>query len=248
MSIWLNLGATKLQYKEQQEKQWQSKLVEYLKKTDDEKDSVVDGYGKEKDAHELAMALTTMSSSSAETPAAATLVPHEYLVLFMVIVWTCVISLISFATSFSANVPQLIVGVIVNLNVIFFYLAPLSTIWQVLRSRNSATIHIWTMIANTLNATFWGIYGLATLDPFMYAPNGMGALFGLLQFFLVLTFPRHHNQQPTTDVKVDGNADVKNEGETASVHTQDQTQQPRQTQSGAPTAGEQIDSPSLNEP
>ena len=35
-----------------------------------------------------------------------------------------------------------------------------------------------------------GIYGLAILDPFVYAPNLLGTFLGIIQVCLVLTMPR----------------------------------------------------------
>ena len=46
------------------------------------------------------------------------------------------------------------------------------------------------MATNTANGAFWTAYGLAVLDPFIYVPNGLGAALGVVQIFLVLTFPR----------------------------------------------------------
>ena len=100
------------------------------------------------------------------------------------------------------------IGILVNLNLVFFYGAPLSTISTVIKTRSSASIHIWTMITNTANGLFWGAYGLAVLDPFIFVPNGVGAGLGVIQIFLCVTFPRtssvsYKNQ---TTKEVDGTA------------------------------------------
>ena len=126
--------------------------------------------------------------TSETTPAPA---PHERLVLFFVVVWVVVISIVTFATALSDATKQLIVGTVVNMNLVFFYGAPLSTIFTVVRQKNSASIHIPTMVTNTLNGTFWFVYGMAILDFFVAVPNGLGTLLGVIQIVLCVTFPRH---------------------------------------------------------
>jgi hypothetical protein len=67
--------------------------------------------------------------TSQSTPAPA---PHEHLVMVMVMVllWTAIMSsIIYFAESFPSNTRELFVGVVVNLNLVFFYGAPLSSIY-----------------------------------------------------------------------------------------------------------------------
>lgn len=41
---------------------------------------------------------------------------------------------------------------------------------------------------STINGTLWVIYGLAVANPFVWAPNGMGAIFGAIQIALCLIF------------------------------------------------------------
>jgi len=117
-------------------------------------------------------------------------VAHEMIVLFMAIVWVAIVSIIGFARSVSMETRALIVGVSVNANLVFFYGAPLSTIFTVLRTKSSDSIHIPTMITNTLNGTFWAAYGIAIFDWFIAVPNSLGAVLGCVQFVLCVLFPR----------------------------------------------------------
>jgi solute carrier family 50 protein (sugar transporter) len=125
-----------------------------------------------------------VTAQKAQAPAA-----HEKIVVGIVLVWVSVLSLVRFA-DFSSNTRELIVGILVNVNLLFFYGAPLSTIFTVLKTRNSASIHIRTMITNTLNGAFWSAYGLAVNDPYVYVPNALGAALGVVQMALVLVVPR----------------------------------------------------------
>ena len=133
--------------------------------------------------------------TSETTPAPA---PHERLVLFFVVVWVVVISIVGFATALSEETKQLIVGTVVNMNLVFFYGAPLSTIFTVVRQKDSASIHIPTMVMNTLNGTFWFVYGMAILDFFVAVPNGLGTLLGVIQIVLCVTFPRHNGHDSSS--------------------------------------------------
>jgi len=83
---------------------------------------------------------------------------------------------------------KFVVGVVVNLDLIFFYAAPLSTIMTVLRTKNSSSIHGWTMVLNTVNAVFWSIYSLAIQDYYILIPNGLGFLFGILQMVMYMIY------------------------------------------------------------
>jgi solute carrier family 50 (sugar transporter) len=233
LSIWLNLGATKLMYQRHHSKQMRTSFASFLEKNtqrqdeqsllstrnfglqqtpknnpEDEKQANIDEAGYE-EAHrekqegqplsfessdngttssptkavETTEKIPTTTSStvtdwanivwdvtSQMTPAPA---PHERMILFIVVVWTVVISIIAFGQALDKATTELIVGTVVNLNLVFFYGSPLSTIFTVLRERNSSSIHIPTMITNTLNGTFWLVYGFAVMDFFIFVPNGL---------------------------------------------------------------------------
>jgi len=115
---------------------------------------------------------------------------HDYWVMGMSLFWLILITIIGFGHSFSPDTKEWIIGVVVNLNLVFFYGAPLSTIWTVLKTQNSASIHIGTMLTNTANGVFWTAYGIAVVDWFVIVPNGLGALLGVIQMVLCVIFPR----------------------------------------------------------
>eukprot|EP01083_Nonionella_stella_P236096 829506_1 len=116
---------------------------------------------------------------------------HENMVMIISIIWVICIAIIGLEPSLEHSTREQIVAYLVNLNLVFFYGGPLSTIYSVLRERNTSSIHILTMITNTLNAIFWTAYGFAIQDYFIAIPNGIGAIFGGIQIFLCITFPRN---------------------------------------------------------
>lgn len=126
--------------------------------------------------------------TSQTTPAPA---PHETLVMVVVTIWLACLCLISFGqSSIDQEMREVIVGSVVNLNLVFFYGAPLSSIYKVLRTKDSSSIHFRTMITNTLNSSFWTAYGFAVQDFFIYVPNGLGSILGAIQLVLLLLYPR----------------------------------------------------------
>ncbi|GBF97258.1 hypothetical protein Rsub_09949 [Raphidocelis subcapitata] len=72
---------------------------------------------------------------------------------------------------------------------LIFYAAPLSSIAEVLSTRSSAALNEPLAFAAIVNGALWAAYGWAVADPFIWAPNFVGAAFGLLQVALCKTFP-----------------------------------------------------------
>ena len=115
-------------------------------------------------------------------------VPHERKVLWVLLVWLAVCSAVAHIQSLTNYQREQIVGYVVNLNLCFFYFAPLTTMVEVCRTRSSASIHRPTTLMTCLNSFFWLAYGLAVTDPFIYVPNGVGLGFGLMQAVLLCLF------------------------------------------------------------
>ncbi|OEU18582.1 hypothetical protein FRACYDRAFT_182833 [Fragilariopsis cylindrus CCMP1102] len=88
-----------------------------------------------------------------------------------------------------------VVGLLVNINLLFFYAAPLQTMSTVVKKKGSNSIHTLTMILNCLNAGFWGIYGLAINDIVIYGPNSIGLLLGIIQAILCCIYPKTSTNQ-----------------------------------------------------
>jgi solute carrier family 50 (sugar transporter) len=215
LSIWLNLCAVKLQYEDHHATEMRQSFTQFLESSresmsrnkdssgiakeneDKEEDTPTKDKDSEKDTHtvipntwhtitDLGVFIRNITSETS-TPAPA---PQEKLLMMMFIIWTLVFSIVAFG-DFTSRTRELIVGIVVNVNVVFFYGAPLSTMMTVLQQRNSASIHIRTMITNTLNSVFWAAYGIAISDTFILVPNSIGVLMGFVQIMLVLILPRH---------------------------------------------------------
>ena len=141
--------------------------------------------GQTKTPSQLAQLVLDVTSQKMPAPA-----PHENLIMAISFIWVVCISVICLVPGISLKARQLTVASLVNGNLVFFYGAPLSTIYTVTRLRDSSSIHVRTMITNTFNGAFWTAYGLAISDYFIAVPNSLGALFGVIQIVLCILFPR----------------------------------------------------------
>eukprot|EP00559_Dactyliosolen_fragilissimus_P000480 CAMPEP_0184862490 /NCGR_PEP_ID=MMETSP0580-20130426/6946_1 /TAXON_ID=1118495 /ORGANISM="Dactyliosolen fragilissimus" /LENGTH=292 /DNA_ID=CAMNT_0027360381 /DNA_START=88 /DNA_END=963 /DNA_ORIENTATION=- len=198
LSLWLNMCAVKLQYHEN--------LVEIVSSKHDPTNTNVNLNADPETNLETTTNITTyqnqkenedITKHGRDKTSKTTSILHSLLettqqtkVMWMIFIWVIVISIVSLLPSLDANQKQFIIGIIVNVNLLFFYGAPLSTIHAVLSTRNSSSIHIPTAITNTANGTFWGAYGLSVWDPFIFVPNLLGALLGAFQIVFLCIFPK----------------------------------------------------------
>ena len=114
--------------------------------------------------------------------------PHETFLYLIVLIWLVILSSVSLSPDLTHTQKEYVVGIFSNINLVSFFGAPLSSIATVLKSRNSGSIHRKTLLLNSLNATFWGIYGMAVHDPLIAIPNILGLLLGLVQAVLCIIF------------------------------------------------------------
>jgi Sugar efflux transporter for intercellular exchange len=198
MSIWLNLQAVKLQYDSFRSQETRKSMLVALEEVRDREmnttefllDSKEHDTALENDFAKHMLPHITQIVSKVTAPAMIAPAHHDKLVMANAIVWLIVIAIISYGSALTDSTNEFIVGVTVNLNLVVFYASPLFVIWTVIKNRNSSSIHIPTMVTNTLNGSFWAAYGIAILDPFISVPNGLGASLGGVQIALCLLFPR----------------------------------------------------------
>lgn len=230
ISIWLNLGAVKLLYQGYHVKEMRESTVAFLEKENpsirtntkensNETNSTTSANeqkntkapGTHDEPTDWATIIYRVTSQTAPAPAR-----HEAVVIFFCTLWMIFGTILAFLDSMDLDDKVFMVGIVTNCIVVFFYGAPLSTIFQVLKERHTASIHIPTMILNTLNSSFWCAYGIAIGDFFLFVPNGLGAGFGGIQIFLCTTFPR----SPKGNAAATGDVGKKNEPQQGSTPTQ----------------------------
>ena len=211
LSVWLNMAAAKLQYSDRISKGMRASFVELLdrnrqsfrmpqgrhlplypteKENDDEENGINKASGNDANGTNYIHSFANLKQMAfditiqkVEAPA-----PHEKIVVGVVTFWVSVISLLYFL---QLNLSQwkYVVGIITNINTCLFYGAPLSTIYTVIKQRDSSSIHRPTMILNTSNAVFWVAFGIGVMDWIILIPNGLGAILGFIQMFLRLVVP-----------------------------------------------------------
>ena len=197
LSVWLNMAAAKLQYSDRISKGMRASFVElldrnrqsfrHLDRGEDELDKEEDATNDTThDVHSFAnmkqMALD-ITIQKAEAPA-----PHEKIVVGVVTFWVSVISLLYFL-QLDISQWKYVIGIITNINTCMFYGAPLSTIYTVIKQRDSSSIHRPTMIMNTCTAAFLTAFGFGVKDLIIIIPNGIGDILGFIQIFLRLVVP-----------------------------------------------------------
>lgn len=120
---------------------------------------------------------------------------HELMVLVISTIWLLLIAIVSLGRPYiTDNARLLTIGIAANLNLCFFYGAPLSKIATVIKTKSSNAIHVGTMVTTLLNGIFWFSYGCVIGNKFIFVPNGLGALLGAIQFLLYLIFPRESSK------------------------------------------------------
>eukprot|EP00615_Pteridomonas_danica_P002634 CAMPEP_0114329364 /NCGR_PEP_ID=MMETSP0101-20121206/1033_1 /TAXON_ID=38822 ORGANISM="Pteridomonas danica, Strain PT" /NCGR_SAMPLE_ID=MMETSP0101 /ASSEMBLY_ACC=CAM_ASM_000211 /LENGTH=278 /DNA_ID=CAMNT_0001459013 /DNA_START=8 /DNA_END=844 /DNA_ORIENTATION=+ len=81
-------------------------------------------------------------------------------------------------------------GIVNNVILLAYYGAPLSTIGQVLSTKNADSIYFPTVLINLINGVFWSVYALAINDTYMLVPNAIGAALGVIQALLCIVFKK----------------------------------------------------------
>ena len=174
LSIWLCSGASKLQYLELMKERVHRREEEHW-----DASSPMDVIGD----------VTLMDDRARmQMEDAFVVVPQERALLRVLSTWAVIIVYVGW---FSQGDPATIVGVLVNINLIVFYGAPLQTIQKVVETQNADSIHVPTMVMNWTNTSFWIGYGIARKDLIIVIPNVVGLSLGLMQGLLKLHYPSH---------------------------------------------------------
>ena len=116
----------------------------------------------------------------------------ERLVMGLMSATLCVVfylGLVAVDTGTSAADKQTVMGLFCNFVLLVYYAVPLTTIREVLETRDSRSLFAPMAAANTANGLAWFCYGIALKDPYLMAPNGVGAGLGLVQLVLIRTYP-----------------------------------------------------------
>lgn len=175
LSLWLNMGAAKLQYLE----------ISESKKKQTNSHASREHWDASPETEEHSE-MPDMSYNE-DMEDALVMVPQERVLLRVLVAWLAVIVWVGWFSSYDAANT---VGLVVNVNLVFFYGAPLKTIRTVMADKDSSSIHLETMGMTFINTSFWIAYGLARHDFVIVLPNAAGLSLGLAQGLLSFIYPR----------------------------------------------------------
>jgi len=80
------------------------------------------------------------------------------------------------------------IGIVSCLMAILYYIAPLSKMLQIIKTRNASSLYPPTLFANLLCTMLWVIYGFAIADPVIWSPNAISLVFAIAQIILYIAF------------------------------------------------------------
>ncbi|KAL6543989.1 Bidirectional sugar transporter sweet7 [Orobanche gracilis] len=120
--------------------------------------------------------------------------PKKRLRLVAVVVAECifmaVLALLVLTLAHSTKLRSAIVGSICMVGNIMMYASPLAAMKLVITTKSVEYMPFFLSLFSFLNGISWTAYALIRIDPFIAAPNGMGAVLGLAQLLLYATYYR----------------------------------------------------------
>lgn len=197
ISLYLNIGAIKLQYhalhKERWERDYSTRFgsCDTLSTVSSDADASSTSTSTCDDVQESSCSVSLHKQKGVSQEATSnnldSFVPQEKMLFKVTLAWTLVCI---YAGWFANNTTaSFVIGCIVNLVMLIFYGAPLHTLGKVVKSGDSSIIHRPSMVMSFSNAFFWAVYGMATNDIILYAPNALGCFLGAGQMILCLLYP-----------------------------------------------------------
>ncbi|XP_058203651.1 bidirectional sugar transporter SWEET4-like [Rhododendron vialii] len=123
-------------------------------------------------------------------------------VMLVMVVELVVVGAVAFLVLTLAHTTKLrstIVGSIAMLGNVIMYAAPLSVMRLVISTKSVEYMPLSLSLASFANAICWSSYALIGFDPFIMAPNGLGAVFGMAQLILYAIFYRKSKKQQMTE-------------------------------------------------
>jgi solute carrier family 50 protein (sugar transporter) len=101
---------------------------------------------------------------------------------------------------------------------VILFASPLSTAFEVVQTGNAVSIYVPLTVAQCTNCLTWTIYGFSIGDVWVWGPNGVGLLLGVLQMLLVIMFPSYPKTKEQAHlVSKETSSDAEADSETGSL-------------------------------
>jgi solute carrier family 50 protein (sugar transporter) len=157
--------------------------------------------------------LSIISKKKEEEVSSDVYVIVESLLLFGVFFWS-IVGFLSIAcfNSYSSPTTEAVnmIGYLASAFAIAYYGAPLSTMLEIIKKKDSSSLYTPSICVNLLNATLWTMYGwIGVQDLNLTIPNGIGMVLAVSQLLLILVF----HKKKYTDVIVEETSSTKDENE-----------------------------------
>ena len=88
------------------------------------------------------------------------------------------------------GITKTLLAIAANAILLCFYTSPLSTVANIIKTKDSSSLTLPLCVMNIVNGTLWLMYGLAVGDYFIWVPNGIGALLGAFQTSLCFIYTK----------------------------------------------------------
>lgn len=89
---------------------------------------------------------------------------------------------------YSRETQKFVFGLFGSFTCTLLFASPLSTAYQVIKTRDASTIYAPLTIAQVVNCVSWTVYGFVINNAWVFVPNGTGTTFGLIQLSLKMIF------------------------------------------------------------
>lgn len=186
--LYLNMGAIKLQYYDLHMKRWEhDAATAKLRSCDTMSTGSVSTADETFETASCALINKSKVAEEYRNIAFDDFVPQEKYFLKVALAWM----LICVYTGWFVDkeTASLYIGFIVNVIMLVFYASPLQTAGSVVLTGDSSVIHRASLVASFSNAFFWTVYGVASNDVVVYAPNALGCLLGIAQMIFCILYP-----------------------------------------------------------
>ncbi|OWM63939.1 bidirectional sugar transporter SWEET1a-like isoform X2 [Punica granatum] len=75
-------------------------------------------------------------------------------------------------------------GIVTTIFTIVMYASPLSVARMVIKTKSVEYMPFWLSLFTFICGILWFLFGLLGADPYVYVPNGLGGLLGMMQLIL----------------------------------------------------------------
>ncbi|GAA0141848.1 hypothetical protein LIER_02898 [Lithospermum erythrorhizon] len=110
------------------------------------------------------------------------------LVVVVEVIFLAALAVVVLTLAHTTKLRSNIVGSICMAGNIMMYASPLSVMKLVITTKSVEFMPFFLSLASFANGISWTIYALIRIDPFIIAPNGIGALLGAAQLILYATY------------------------------------------------------------